>query len=172
MSTCRGDALTPSVACSTATPPAAGECVVPARARELAGAISALFTRDAVIVARLNDAQQRLRAANDRLWSGLHPDAIGVLYDGIAAGGSSAIAALMSDGRPGGDTAMLAALQRAHWSIHRAFCDYQHASEERRKLAMQVGELSQQLTDTLRAAGWSTQHARQADVHQLARPAS
>ncbi len=165
MSTRRCDALTQTGACS----PAAGERVVPARARELAGAISALFTRDAVIVARLNDAQQRLRSANERLWSGLRPDAIGLLYNGTGASGSSAIAALMSDDRRDADTAMLTACQQAHWSIHRAFCDYQDASEERRKLAVEVGELSQQLTDTLRGAGWSTQHARQADVHQLAR---
>ncbi len=146
---------------------------MPAHARELAGAISALFTRDAAIVARLNDAQQRLRRANERLWSGLHPDAIGLLYDGIgAAGGSSAIAALKSDGQPDADTALLAACQQAHWSIHRAFNDYQDASEDRRKLAVEVGELSQQLTETLRAAGWSTQNARQADVHQLARTAA
>jgi hypothetical protein len=167
VSTRRCDPLTQTGACS----PAASERV-PARARELAGAISALFTRDAAIVARLGDAQQRLRAANERLWSGLHPDAIGVLYDGIAASGSSAIAAPVSDGQPGADAAMLAACQQAHWSIHRAFCDYQDASEQRRKLAVEVGELSQQLTETLRAAGWSTQHARQADVHQLARAAA
>jgi hypothetical protein len=145
---------------------------VPARARELAGAISVLFTRDAAIVARLNDAQRRLRAVNERLWSGLHPDAVGLLYDGAGAVGSSAIAALTSDGRAGGDTAALTACQQAHWSIHRAFNDYQDASEDRRKLAVEVGELSQQLTDTLRGAGWSTQHARQADVHQLARAAA
>jgi hypothetical protein len=169
MSDRRCGALTESVACSMGTPPAVSERGVPARARELAGAISVLFTRDAAIVARLNDAQQRLRRTNDRLWSGLHPDALGVLYDGIAAGGSSVIAALDSDGRTDADTAMLTACQQAHWSIHRAFCDYQDASEERRKLAVEVGELSQQLTETLRGAGWSTQNARQADVHQLAR---
>lgn len=150
----------------------ASECVVPARARELAGAISVLFTRDAAIVARLADAQRRLASANDRLWSGLHPDAIGLLYDGLGAGGASAIAALAGDGRPGGDAAMLAALQQAHWSIHRAFRDYQEASEDRRILAVEVGELAQQLTQTLRAAGWSTQAAREADVHQLARQAA
>jgi hypothetical protein len=168
MSTRRCGALTQSVVCSRVTPPAASERAVPARARELAGAISALFTRDAAIVARLNDAQRRLRSANKQLWSGSHPDALGLLYDGVGASGSSGIAALMGDGRPDA-TAVLTALQQAHWSIHRAFCDYQDASEERRKLAVEVGGLSQQLTETLRAAGWSTQHARQADVHQLAR---
>src|ERR1700757_1620479 len=36
-----------------------------------------------------------------------------------------------------------------HHQIHRAFCAYQHASEQRRQLAVDVGELSQQLTDAL-----------------------
>ncbi len=73
-------------------------------------------------LARLGDAQRRLRAANQRLWSGLHPDAIGLLYDSVGASGTSAIAALMGDGRPDADTAMLTALLQAHWSIHHAFC--------------------------------------------------
>ncbi len=34
-----------------------------------------------------------------------------------------------------------------HGQIHRPFCAYQHASEQRRQLAVDVGELSQQLTD-------------------------
>jgi hypothetical protein len=52
--------------------------------------------------------------------------------------------------------------------IHRAFCAYQQASEQRRQLAVDVGELSQQLTDALTAAGYHPQHARSADVHELA----
>jgi hypothetical protein len=55
-----------------------------------------------------------------------------------------------------------------HREIHRAFCAYQHASEQRRQLAVDVGELSQQLTDTLTAAGHSPEHARTANVHELA----
>ena len=62
-------------------------------------------------------------------------------------------------------------LHHVHWQIHRAFCAYQHACEQRRQLAVEVGEHSQQLIDTLCAAGWSAQQARQADVHQLAEPA-
>ena len=49
--------------------------VVPEKARALAAQLSALFHRDQLIAARLNDAQHRLMAANDRLWSGLAPDA-------------------------------------------------------------------------------------------------
>lgn len=56
-----------------------------------------------------------------------------------------------------------------HWAIHRAFCQYQYVCEERRQLAVDVGELSQQLTDVLSAAGWSRDEARAADVHALAR---
>lgn len=52
--------------------------------------------------------------------------------------------------------------------IHVAFCEYQLVSERRRQLAVEVGELGQQLTDTLCAAGWSPDAARRADVDQLA----
>jgi hypothetical protein len=55
-----------------------------------------------------------------------------------------------------------------HEQIHRAFCAYQHASEQRRQLAVDVGELAQQLTDALTAAGYSPQQARSANVHELA----
>ena len=52
--------------------------------------------------------------------------------------------------------------------IHRAFCAYQDAAEQRRQLAVDVGEIAQQLTDALTAAGWTPQQARRANVHQLA----
>jgi hypothetical protein len=55
-----------------------------------------------------------------------------------------------------------------HGQIHRAFTLYQHASEQRRQLAVDVGELSQQLTDALTAAGHTREQARSANVHQLA----
>jgi hypothetical protein len=55
-----------------------------------------------------------------------------------------------------------------HWQIHRAFCAYQDAAEQRRQLAVDVGELAQQLTDALTAAGWTAHQARRANVHQLA----
>jgi hypothetical protein len=55
-----------------------------------------------------------------------------------------------------------------HHQIHRAFWTYQHASEQRRQLAVDVGELSQQLTDALTAAGYSRQQARSANVEELA----
>jgi len=55
-----------------------------------------------------------------------------------------------------------------HEQIRRAFCAYQHASEQRRQLAVDVGELSQQLTGALTAAGHRPEHARSANVHELA----
>jgi hypothetical protein len=151
---------------------------VPVGARRLASRLAALFVSDSEIVVRLNDAQHRLRQANDQLWSGLHPGALGVVYGGahrVALGrGESAIAAGVVDALRAGrgereaGVALLAALAQAHWTIHRAFLDYQAACEERRQLAVDVGELSGQLIEALCAAGWSEEAARRADVHELA----
>jgi len=149
---------------------------VPVRARELAARLSALFERDVELVKRLGDAQRRLLGANDQLWSGVHPDALGLMYgDAVRiATGTSAITERMIDAAGGGgerrevETAMLAALQATHWAIHRAFCEFQSASEERRQLAVDVGELSQQLIEVLCASGLTEQAARSADVHELA----
>ena len=57
---------------------------MPAHARQLATQLSALFEHDVEIVERLNDAHRRLQEANERLWSGLAPDALGLIYDGAA----------------------------------------------------------------------------------------
>lgn len=149
---------------------------VPGRARPLAVKLAALFHADSRLAERLNDAQRRLRDANDRLWSGLHPDALGLAFGGAgrAGWGESAIAGGMAaalkagGGQREAESIVLEALQQAHWAIHRAFCDYQSACEERRRLAVDVGELSQQLVEELTAAGWSEQAARSADVHVLA----
>lgn len=151
---------------------------VPAGARELASRLAALFESDCQIAERLNDAQRRLRHANDQLWSGLHPDAFGLVYDDAdrvaIAQGTSVVAGRMIDALGTGDgerqleTVVLAALQRAHWTIHRAFVDYQTASEERRQLAVDAGEVAQQLADALSAVGWPADMARRANVHELA----
>lgn len=148
---------------------------VPARARQLASRLAALFQSDSRIAVRLNDAQRRLRSANGQLWSGLHPDALGLVYDDaqqVAIGqGTSSIAGRMIDAlRVGGrerevETAVLQALQQ---TIHRAFIDYQTACEERRQLAVDVGELSRQLTEALCAVGRPEEAARSANVHELA----
>jgi hypothetical protein len=145
---------------------------VPARARELAARLSALFVADSEIAERLNDAQRRLAGANDRLWLGLAPDTVGLIHDGAAASGESLIVRLVGGARHLGErdgrVAVLRAMQQVHRTIRRAFCDYQSACEERRRLAVDVGELSQQLVETLAAAGWPEDAARDADVHQLA----
>lgn len=57
---------------------------------------------------------------------------------------------------------------RVHHEVHSAFCAYQQTAEERRQLAVDVGELSQQLTDALTAAGHTLEQARSANVHELA----
>ena len=149
--------------------------LVPGPARVLAGRLSALFERDVEIVERLNDAHRRLRAANERLWCGLAADAFGLVYDDAAPAGQSQIAGLMAGVSAAGgrdtDTEVLAVLQQIHWTIHRAFHTYQGACEERRQLAVEVGELSQQLSEVLSAAGWSREEALGADVHELARAA-
>ena len=145
---------------------------VSAAARELAARLSALFERDVEIVQRLNDAQRRLLGASDRLWSGLDPDAFGLLYDGAAPAGERQIAKLIGDGHGvgavGSEARVSQALQETRWAIRSAFCSYQYACEERRQFAFEVGELSVQLTEELVAAGWNEADARDADVHELA----
>jgi hypothetical protein len=59
-------------------------------------------------------------------------------------------------------------VQQVHWTIHRAFHDYQTACEERRQLAADVGELTREFVDALAAAGWTEDQARNADVNELA----
>jgi hypothetical protein len=100
-----------------------------------------------------------LKDAGERLCPGLAPDAFGLTDDATA---------LTGDGGPATNPAMLDALQQLGQTIHRAFCAYQDASAQRRQLAFEVGEYSQQLTQALCAAGYSAQHARQANVHELA----
>ena len=145
---------------------------VSAAAREFAARLSGLFERDVEVVQRLNDAQRRLLGANDRLRSGLHPDAFGLLDDGAARVGESPIAKLIGDARgvgaPGSEARPLRPSQETHWAIRSAFYGYQYACEERRQLAFEVGELSVRLTAELVAAGWSEADARDADVHELA----
>ena len=145
-----------------------GDLVVPVLARELAARLSVLFERDVEIVKRVNDAQSRVREANERLWAGFSRDAFGLLYDSAGPAGSSEIAALMMDGARDRESAVLAALQEIHCAIHRGFCEYQSACEERRQLAVDVGEISAKLIEVLCGAGFSEADARAANVHELA----
>jgi len=157
--------------------------VVPEAARQLAGQLADALEQDRGLAEQQNDAQHRLRAANGQLWSGLHPDALGLIYDddtaavGVREGGS-VITGRMIDALRAGlpaaevEAAVLPGLQEAHWAIHRAFSDYQRISEDRRHLAAEIGELIAQLVAELVAVGWSEDEARNADVHQLAAAAA
>jgi hypothetical protein len=158
-----------ATATSRHAPAGTNDRTVPVHARQLAAQLSALFDRDVEIVKRLNDSHHRLQQASERLWSGLAPDAFGLTNHNTAAAaiGQSPIAALIRDGEPTATSQLLEALKQAKWQIHRGFREYQSASEERRQLAFDVGELSQQLTQALCAAGWSADQARNANVHQL-----
>jgi hypothetical protein len=147
---------------------------VPARARELAARLAAVFRSDVEIVARLNDAQRRLLDANDRLWSGLHPVALGRVYDGaprVAAGQDAIAGRVIATLRPRGgqreiESTLLEVLQQTHWAIRRAFVDYQSACEERRRLAVDVGELAGQLTEALIAVGGGRARRRRAQARR------
>ena len=152
--------------------------VVPTRARALAAELASLFEEDSRLVAQLNETRRRLENANGRLWSGLHPDALALLYENTdrlaISRGSSVIAGIVIDAiRAGADevaveTAVLPALQEAHWTIHRALVEFDAAYEERRQLAVTGGELVQQLVDVLTAAGWPPAAARSVNVNHLA----
>jgi len=150
---------------------------VPETARELAGQLADAFEQDRALAEQQNRAEDRLQAANDWLWSGLHPDALGLLYDDDSAGvgqGGSVIAGVMLDALRSGlpvaevQAAVLPCLQDAHWAIHRAFGEHQQLGEGRRHLAVEIGELIAAFVAELVLAGWSEEAARTADVHQLA----
>ena len=139
---------------------------VPDAARTLAARLDALFGQDAAIATRLVAAQRQLQAANDLLWWGLHPDGLAAVYGENPAAVEVAFAEHRSEVLGAPDP--LAAAQQVHWTIHRAFCTYQSACEDRRQLAADIGETIRRFVDALAAAGWSEQQARNANVHELA----
>lgn len=147
---------------------------VPAAARALASARAALFANDQQIVRRLNDAQSRLRDANDQLCSGLHSDAHALLCGDSHVPSDSHVIAVMLDALRSGATERelhtggLATLQEIRGAVHRALLDDQPASEERRQLAIEAGELGRRVVDALTGAGWTEAEARSANVHDLA----
>jgi hypothetical protein len=135
-------------------------------ARKLAAELEHQFGRDAELAKRLGDAQDRLMRANERLWWGLHPDGLAAVYGEDPAAVDMAFAENRSEVLGAPDP--LAAVQQVHWSIRKAFIDYQAAAEERRQLAAEIGETIRQLLDALVSAGWTEEQARDANVHQLA----
>ena len=139
------------------------------RARRLAVDLTCLFAKDTELAVGLDDAQRRLREANDRLWSGLDPDGLRAIYGDHPQFEAAQLQAALDSRSDVLDCAdPLGALQEAHWQIHRAHVEYQQTAEDRRQLAADIGELIARLVDTLMAAGWSEQQARSADVHELA----
>ena len=134
--------------------------------RVLAEQLARGFARDAELATRLADAQARLMRANDRLWWGLHPDGLAAVYGEHPAAVDVAFAEHRSEVLGAPDP--LAAIQQVHWTVRKAFVDYQSAAEERRQLAADVGELVRELVEELVAAGWTEQEARNANVHDLA----
>ena len=141
---------------------------VPDRARQLAAELDLRFARDAELAHELNDAHERLQRANDRLWSGLHPDVIAAVYGEHPATVEIAVAENRSQVLRTPDP--LRALEETHWAIHQAHCDYQQVADDRRHLAAAVGETIRAFVDELVAAGWSEHEARNASVHDLASP--
>jgi hypothetical protein len=139
---------------------------VPHRARQLAAEWARRFAQDAEFGTRLNDAHERLRRANDRLWSGLHPDGMVAVYGDAMAVADAAFTENHSEVLASPDP--LRAVQEVHWAIRRAVVDYQRAAEERRQLAADIGELTREFADSLVAAGWTENAARNVDVRELA----
>jgi hypothetical protein len=132
----------------------------------LAAELAVLFAQDAQLATRLNDAHQRLQRANERLWSGLHPDGMAAVYGEHPAAFEAAFRANHSQVLGARD--LLRALQQAHWQIHRAHCDYLKVAEDRRRLAARIGEIMGAFVDELVAAGWSEREARNAKISELA----
>jgi hypothetical protein len=135
-------------------------------ARKLAAQLECQCGRDAELAQRLADAQARLMRANDRLWWGLHADGLAAVYGEHPAVVDMAFADNRSEVLGAPDP--LAAVQQVHWSVRKAFTDYQSAAEERRQLAADVGETIRQFVDELVAVGWSEEQASDANVHELA----
>ena len=138
---------------------------IPARVRHLAAEPEQRFAQDAELARKLNEAHGRLRGANDRLWWGIHPDGIVVVYDQHPAAVDVAFA---DRSEVLGAPDALEAIQETHWQIHKAHHDYQHAAEDRPQLAADVGEIIRTLLDELVAAGWSEAEARNANAATLA----
>jgi hypothetical protein len=139
---------------------------VPDRARTLAAELALRFAQDTQLATRLNDAHERLRHANERLWWGVHPDGMAAVYGEHPAAVEAAVRENQSQAL--GAQHPLQAVQQAHWEIHRAHCDYQNVAEDRRHLAARIGETMRAFVEELIDAGWSEQDAREANVDRLA----
>ena len=111
-------------------------------ARHIAAKISLAFDRDQELAVALNEAQQRLQAANEKLWRGLHPDGLAAVYGHLPQFEMVQLEASLDNGSEVlSSPDPLGAIQEVYWEIHRAFNAYQHAAEDRRMLAADIGEL-------------------------------
>ncbi len=139
------------------------------RARQLAVELSQSFSADAELAGRRNAAGQRLRAANERLWTGLAPEGLQAIYgDNPQFDAIQLEAAVDSRSEVLESADLLGELQKVQWEIHRAYCDYQEIGEDRRHLAAEIGEQIAAMVAELVAGGFSEEQARNVDVHQLA----
>ena len=140
------------------------------RARQLASELQRLFAHDTDLAHKLNDAHRRLLDANNRLWSGMHPDGLRALDgDHPAPEAAQLEATLRSRSQVLDSPDVLDAVQAVHNQIHLAQCDYERVAEDRRHLAAEIDEIIRTLLDEL-VAGWSEQQTRNTDIHALASP--
>lgn len=138
-------------------------------AREIAAKVSRAFDRDQQFAVALNEAQQRLQAANGKLWTGLHPEGLTAVYGHLPQFETVQLEASLDSGSEVVSSPdPLGAIQEVHWEIRRAFSAYLHAAEDRRMLAADIGELVSGLVAELQAGGWTEQEARSANVYELA----
>lgn len=137
------------------------------RARQLAAELQRLFDRDTDLGHKLNDAHRRLPDANNRLWSGIHPDGLRAL-DHPTSEAAQLEASVRRRSQVLDSPDLLVAVQAVHWQIHQAHCDYERVAEDRRHLAAEIGEIIRTFLDELVAAGCSEQQARNTGIHALA----
>jgi hypothetical protein len=152
------------VVVSVSSSEGAGAVVLGADVRVLANVLDALFARDQQLAEALNAAQRRLLGASERL---VAQTSVGVVLLALCGPIDADL------GPVGGRVPVLeaedpvAALGEVADTIRRAFLTYQHAAEECRQLAADVGEATMRLVDALTAAGFSETQARHADVRAL-----
>jgi hypothetical protein len=145
---------------SASPPDSAGVVVLGADVRVLADVLAALFERDRQLAVALNTAQRRLLAANERLTVAMPVGAV-LGLGGADLGVAGRRPPVLDAESP------VAALGEVAQRIRRALVDYQHAAEQRREVAADVGEATVRLVDALIAAGFSDTQARRADVRAL-----
>lgn len=136
----------------------------PPGTQQIGSDLRALFTQDQALAVALNDALDRHRGAIDQLTTGLSAEALRNIYGpaGPDLGLSGRKPAVLLADSP------VSALEDVARDARTALYDYMRISDDRRVLAVDVGELTARLVQVLTAAGLSEQQARHANVDQLA----